>query len=233
MASSKQLKARGILLLASFFAVLVAIFMPLFPGVHGGKINGLDYLDNFFNQLSKGSAYYIDKQLKKVEKYAGQEFSTSMKMKSADEAATTAKLFTINNIPAEVDDVKVKVKGDFGAMLTIMLNDADLMYKNEGEIISAKYGINERKALISWYNALSAMEKDLTKAEKFEQALVVKNAMTKAVEPAYNYYKVEAKSVKAEMALLIAALAFYVIYTMWYGFGLLYLFEGIGIKLDH
>nr|WP_321465845.1 hypothetical protein [uncultured Desulfobulbus sp.] len=233
MVSSTQLKARAFVLLASFFAVLVAIFMPLFPGVHGGKINGLDYLDNFFNQLSKGSAYYIDKQLKKVEKYAGQEFSTSMKMKSADEAATVAKLFTTNNIPAEVDDVKVKVKGDFGAMLTIMLNDADLMYKNDGKTISSKYGVDERKALISWYNALTAMEKDLTKAEKFEQAQVVKSAMTKAVEPAYNYYKVEAKSVKAEMVLLIASLAFYVIYTMWYGFGLLFLFEGIGIKLEH
>ena len=233
MANSTQLKARGFILLASFFAVLVAIFMPLFPGVHGGKVNGLDYLDNFFNELSKGSAYYIDKQMKKVEKYAGQEFSTSMKMKSADEATLVAKLFTTNNIPAEVDDVKVKVSGDFGAMLITMLKDADLMNKNDGAAIVAKYGVDERKAIYSWYNALTAMEKDLTKAEKFEQAQVVKSAMTKAVEPAFNYYKVDAKSVKAEMMLLITALAFYVIYTMWYGFGLLYLFEGMGIKLEH
>jgi hypothetical protein len=35
------------------------------------------------------------------------------------------------------------------------------------------------------------------------------------------------------IVLLIAALSFYVVYTMWYGFGLLYLFEGMGIKLDH
>jgi len=233
MASSAQLKARGFLLMASFFAVLVAIFMPLFPGVHGGKVNGLDYLDNFFNQLSKGSAYYIKDQMKKVEKVAGQEFATSMKMKTAEEAATTAKLFTVNGIAAQVDDVKVKVKGDFGAMLTIMLKDADLMYNNDGAAISAKYGVDERAALNSWYLALTAMEKDLTKAEKFEQAKLVKNCMTKAVEPAYNYYKVEAKSVKAEIFMLVAALSFYVIYTMWYGFGLLYLFEGIGIKLDH
>jgi hypothetical protein len=53
MASSAQLKTQGLLLLASFFAVLVAIFMPLFPGSVGQKVNGLDYLDNFFNQLSK------------------------------------------------------------------------------------------------------------------------------------------------------------------------------------
>ena len=52
--------------------------------------------------------------------------------------------------------------------------------------------------------------------------------MSKAIEPAYNYYGVQAKPVKEEIFLLIAALAFYVIYTMWYGFGLLYLFEGCG-----
>jgi hypothetical protein len=118
-------------------------------------------------------------------------------------------------------------------MLTIMLKDADLMYNNDGAAISTKYGVDERIALNSWYLSLTAMEKDLTKAEKFEQAAVVKNAMTKAVEPAYNYYKVEAKPVKSELFLLIFALAFYVIYTMWYGFGILFLFEGIGIKLDH
>ena len=93
--------------------------------------------------------------------------------------------------------------------------------------------MDERLALNGWYLALTAMEKDLTKAAKFDQAKLVKNCMTKAIEPAYNYYKVEAKSVKAEMMLLIAALAFYVIYTIWYGFGLLFLFEGMGIKLEH
>jgi hypothetical protein len=233
MASSAQLKARGFLLIASFFAVLIAIFMPLFPGVHGGKVNGLDYLDNFFNQLSKGSAYYIQDQMSKAQKVAGQEFATSMKMKTTEEAAFTAKLFTTNGIPAEIDETKVKVSGDFGAMLTIMLKDADLMYHNDGAAIAAKYGVDERKVLLSWYNSLSAMEKDLTKAEKFAQAKLVKNCMTKAIEPAYNYYKVEAKPVKAEIVLLVAALSFYVIYTIWYGFGLLYLFEGLGIKLNH
>jgi hypothetical protein len=82
MASSAQLKTQGYLLLASFFAVLVAIFMPLFPGAQGQKVNGLDYLDNFFNQLSKSSAYYIPEQVKKAEKYNGQPFTTSLKMKS-------------------------------------------------------------------------------------------------------------------------------------------------------
>ena len=233
MASPAQLKTTGLLLLASFFVILVAIFMPLFPGAQGQKVNGLDYLDNFFNQLSKDSAYYIPDQLKKAEKYNGQQFTTSLKMKSADEAAVTAKLFAANKITAAAEGDKVKVNGDFGSMIAIMLKDADLMYKNDGKALVAKYGVDERQTVYSWYQALAAMEKDMTKAGQFEQAKFVKNCMSKAVEPAYNYYQVEAKPVKEEMFLLIAALAFYVIYTMWYGYGLLFMFEGLGIKLDH
>jgi hypothetical protein len=233
MASSAQLKTKGLLLLASFFAVLIAIFMPLFPGTQGEKVNGLDYLDNFFNQLSKSSAYYIPEQMKKAEKYKGQQFTTSLKMKSADEAALTAKLFATNKITATAEGDKVKVSGDFSAMINIMLQDADAMYKNDGQALKAKYGVDERQTVYSWFQSLAAMEKDMTKTGQFEQAKFVKNCMSKAIEPAYNYYGVQAKPVKEEMFLLIAALAFYVIYTMWYGFGLLYLFEGLGIKLDH
>jgi hypothetical protein len=233
MSSSAQLKTKGYLLLASFFAVLIAIFMPLFPGTTGNKVNGLDYLDNFYNQLSKGSAYYIDQQIEKAQKYNGQLFSTSLKMKSPESAAVTAKLFATNSITAVAEGDKVKVSGDFGSMITIMLKDADDMYHNKGEALTAKYGVDERQTLYSWYQSLAAMEKDMTKAGNFAQAKFVKSCMTKAVEPAYNYYQVEAKSVKASIVMVVASLAFYVIYTMWYGFGLLYLFEGVGIKLDH
>ncbi len=233
MSSSAQLKTKSFLLLASFFVILVAIFMPLFPSVQGQKINGLDYLDNFFNQLSKSSAYYIPEQVKKAEHYNGQQFSTSLKMKSPEEAALTATLFAMNKITAAAEGDKVKVNGDFGAMITIMLNDADLMFKNDGQALKAKYGVDERQTVYSWYQALVAMEKDMTKAGQFEQAKFVKNCMSKAVEPAYNYYEVVAKPVKEEIFLLIASLAFYVIYTMWYGYGLLFLFEGMGIRLDH
>lgn len=233
MASSAQLKTTGWLLLASFTVVLVAIFMPLFPGTTGQKVNGLDYLDNFFNQLSKSSAYYIPDQMKMAEQFTGQPFNASLKMKSPAEAELTAKLFATNQITAAAEGDKVQVNGDFGAMITIMLKDADLMYKNDGKALQDKYNVDARQAVYSWYLALTAMEKDMIKAEQFEHAKFVKNCMTKAIEPAYNYYEVEAKPVKEEIFLLIASLAFYVVYTMWYGYGLLYLFEGYGIKLDH
>ena len=152
----------------------------------------------------------------------------------ADEAATTAKLFNTNNIPATIEDTNVAVIGDFGAMLTVMLDDADLMYKNDGKAIAQKYGINERKVMNSWYKSLGAMEKDLNKAKEFEKAKTVKNSMTKAIEPAYNYYGVQAKPVKSRRcccwSLPWPSMSSTPSGT---GFGVLFLFEGIGIRLEH
>ncbi|MGI6656263.1 MAG: hypothetical protein ACOX5Z_05475 [Desulfobulbus sp.] len=233
MMTAAQHKTRGILLLVSFFIVLVCIFLPIFNTPHKQKATGLDYLDNFFNELSKGSAYYIGDQIKEADTLAGQAFSATLKMKSPEQAENAAKLFTTNAIEATAADASVTVQGDFGVMLTAMLKDADMMYHNNGAPLVEKYGMDERRVLNGWYITLIALEKDLTDSEEFNKAKIVKNCMTKAVEPAYNFYQIDAKSVKDEVIPLIVALTFYVVYTMWFGFGLLHIFEGLGIKLDH
>ncbi len=55
----------------------------------------------------------------------------------------------------------------------------------------------------------------------------------KAVETAYNYFEVEPVHIMDKLGLVIFSLAFYVIYTLWYGFAILFLFEGWGLKLSH
>jgi len=233
MASTAQLKTTGILMLIGFFVVLGILFSPIFPGITAGsKVNGLDYLDNFFNSLAKSSAYYIPEQIQKAEKYKGQQFTASLKMKSAGEAATVGQMFSVNQISATVDGDKVKVSGDLGAFATAALKDADLMYNNDDKAFQAKYGLSAQQVVNTWYLAMGVLNKDLTKAGQEEQGKFILNCMSKAIEPAYNFYQVEAKPVKQEMVMLTAALAFYVIYTVWYGFGLLFLFEGLGIKLE-
>ncbi len=233
LTTSSQYRIRGTLLLIPFFLVLISIFMPWYPGPHDTKINGLDYLDNFFNELSKGSAYYIDNQLEKVAKYKGQSYTASLAMKDNQQADLVAKLFQINNIAATVEGAKVAVTTDLGAALSLMLKDADLLYQNDGAALASRYGMGERAVVYTWYATLEALEKDLNNNEQFDKAKTVKGVMTKAVEPSYNYYKVQAKPVKEEMVLLAFALTFYVFYTVWYGFGVLFLFEGLGIRLEH
>ncbi|SDO55206.1 hypothetical protein [Desulforhopalus singaporensis] len=234
MGNSKQLKIRGILMLLSFFIVLMIIFLPLLPGAGGKKVNGLDYLDNFFNELSKGSAYHIDKQLEDAAHYTGSSFNHTLIMDSPQQALLAANMLNINNLPATVQGgVNLTVDADFGQIMTTILRDADTMYHNNGQAITDKYGVDEMSALYSWYRLQNAMAAKLTGSGAFAQAKFVKKSMTKGVEPAYNYYKVEVKPVREEIFLLIAALVFYVAYTIWYGFGLLYIFEGLGIKIKH
>ena len=52
----KKELAIGLFLMVTFIAVMVVIFMPT---TEDG--NALDYLDNLYNSISKGSANYIEK----------------------------------------------------------------------------------------------------------------------------------------------------------------------------
>ena len=103
-----------------------------------------------------------------------------------------------------------------------------------GAAISAKYaGMNERAAVFAWYNTVTALAADLKKSGKTAQANLVSGVAAKTLEPAYNYYQIEAKSRTKYLFPLLLALGFYVLYTCWYGFGILYLFESMGVKLEH
>ena len=113
------------------------------------------------------------------------------------------------------------------------LEDADQMFHNNGSVIADKYGYGEKQVLFNWWTAFKSMGKDLTKQESFKQAKTINSIQSKALEPAYNYYGVQAGSYKDSFLLIFAALGFYVCYTLWYGFGIMYLFEGLGLKIGH
>ncbi len=77
----------GLFLMATFIAVLVGIFMPL---IDGG--NALDYLDNLYNSISKGSAYYIPKVEHQVEDHGSEVVTLNLKMADAEGCADSRKV---------------------------------------------------------------------------------------------------------------------------------------------
>ncbi len=237
MLTTKQYRSRSIFLLSTFFVVLILIFMPLYPDVTPGtKTDGLTFMDNFFNSLSKDSAYHVPDQLKKAQGFNGQAFEADLKYKSPVLAQQAAEVLNVNGFAATAEDVHVKASGDFGKLLAAVLNDADLMYKNDGQAISGKYQtLDEKTAMYAWHNTMAALGKSLEKGgpDKLAMANTAQAVSTKAIEPAYNYYQVELKPIRQNLPLLIFALVFYVVYTCWYGFGILYFFESLGVKLDH
>ena len=132
-----------------------------------------------------------------------------------------------------ISSSKITVTGDAGRMLTNCLEDADAMYANEGQKVLDKYGYAARQALFNWWSLLKAMEKDLKAQKEFKVAKTVSLVQKKAVETAYNYYTIEPQKITDKLGIVIFSLVFYVIYTLWYGFSILYMFEGMGMKLEH
>lgn len=237
MLTTKQYRTRSIFLLSTFFIILVLIFMPLYPDLRpGSKTDGLTFMDNFFNSLSKDSAYFVPQEREKAKTFTGKTFDADLKYKSPVLAQQAAQVLSANGFSATAEDVNVKASGDFGQLLDAALNDADFMYQNQGDAIAGKYPpLDERSAVYAWHNTMSALGKVFERGGSETAAMLnaTQSMNSKALEPSYNYYQVERKPVRQNLPLLILALVFYVVYTCWYGFGILYLFESMGVKLDH
>lgn len=79
---------------------------------------------------------------------------------------------------------------------------------------------------------MKPLDKQLKKEGKIEEAKIVSDVMKKAVETAHNFYGIEAQKVTDKAGLMTGLLVFYVIYTMWWGFAIYYMFEGIGLSMS-
>ncbi|MBL6972585.1 MAG: hypothetical protein ISR63_10660 [Desulfobacterales bacterium] len=218
----------GLGLFLGFIVVLVVIFSPIFKGQ-----NGLEYLDDLYNSISKGSAYYIPKVKKETDRFAGKSVSAAVEMADEGQAKQAAVLFMKGGALVNVSGTRVKIEGDLAKILANCLADADSMYINDGQTVASKYGYNERQVMFNWWQALKALNKDLTKQKQFHAAKTVEMVVTKAVETSYNYYQIEPQKITDRAGLVLFSLVFYVVYTLWYGFAVLFMFEGWGMKLEH
>jgi len=229
MSMEQKLKTRGILTLVSFSVVLVLIFMPIFPG----KVNGLDYMDNLFNMISKGSSYFIPKAIEDSGTFSGTSIEVTINMADVDRASETATMFSAAGAEVEVNDTQLTIRADVGQVTAASLADADLFFNNNSQPVTDKYGFSGKQAMYNWWNSFKAITTELNKQEKFGVAKFFANVSQRALEPAYNYYGIEARNWKDNIALILFSLIFYVFYTLWYGFGIMWLFEGLGLKISH
>lgn len=218
----------GFGLIIGFFIVLILFFLPLYHGK-----NGLDYLDNLYNCISKGSAYYIPKVKKDAARFNGNQVSVTLKMADKHQAEQTATLFKSAGAETGVSEATLAVKGDLGRILGAALDDADAMYRNDGKAVSGKFGYEERRVLYNWWKAFQEMDKDLVKQKKFREGKAVTLVQQKALEASYNYYQIEPQSIGDRWGTVMFSLFFYVLYTLWYGFAILFMFEGWGLQLGH
>ncbi|PIE66896.1 MAG: hypothetical protein CSA23_06665 [Deltaproteobacteria bacterium] len=228
MIAKKDKFLTGMILMILFCAVFFAIFMPLF----GGQ-NGLEYLDNLYNSISKGSADYIESVREDVQQIQTPDLTINLTMPSEVQAQQTVPLFIKAGAHVDRKGAQLTVTGNIINILDHCLNDARHMYDNDGPAISEKYGYDEKAVLYNWWSALKAMDFDLKQQKRFKVAQVADQVNQKAVETSYNYYGIKGQKITDRLGIVIFSLLFYVVYTLWYGFGIMYLFEGWGMQLEH
>lgn len=215
---------KGSLLALSFFGILLVIFAPIF----GDGQNGLVFSDAMFNRLSKGSSYFIPKVREGAQAFAGTTFSVTIKL---DQPAIASAVLAKAGMTTKTSDAGTAISGDLGKLLASALNDADAMFANDGAKIAARYARNEKEVMEAWWSVLKATDKAMKKQHKVEEANAVSAVMKKGVEPAYNFYGIESQKVTEKAGLMTGLLIFYVIYTMWWGFAIFYLFEAVGLTM--
>lgn len=224
---NKKAMSIGIFLSISFFGVLALIFSPIF----GEGKNGLMFSDDLFNKLSKGSSYFIPKVMEDTKKFVGKEISTVIKMEKPEQIENAVKVLTIAGAKAEANGSEIKISADIGGLMEKALKDSDDMFKNDGRSVSGRYGFDEKEVMVAWWNVMKLLDKQLKKEGKIEEAKIVSDVMKKAVETAHNFYGIEAQKVTDKAGLMVGLLVFYVVYTIWWGFAIYYLFEGLGLSL--
>lgn len=228
MIADKKEFGLGLGLFIGFVAVFIAMFMPFFDGQ-----NTLNYMDDLYNTISKDSAYYIpDLQAANA---ARPENPITVELQFAHErqAEQAAALFQDTGATVETQGAKLGVSGDLTAIVAQGLDDADAMFHNNGEALEDQYGYPARQALYNWWVTFHEIERDLKKQKQFESAQFVAQANKKGVETAYNYFGIEPQSIGDKFWIVLLSLGFYIVYTLWFGYSILFMFEGWGMNLGH
>ncbi|AFM23885.1 hypothetical protein [Desulfomonile tiedjei] len=217
---------KGLLLAVTFFIVLAVMFMPLFDGK-----NALEAADNLFNSISKGSTDYIPDLVKKNQAFMGNQVDLNLKLKDAAMAQNAQKLLASADAKATQEATQVALSGDLGKILGSILNDSQAMFHNKDADLEKKYGIPGKQALLVWWNVLKEMDKDLKRKNKFKEAAFVDTVIKRGVEVAYNFFQIAPQTAASRMGILVFSLIFYVVYTLWWGIAVMYLFDGFGLEM--
>jgi len=218
---------KGVLLLITFFIVLA--FM-LFSSFFGGE-NALKASDRLFNSIAKGSTNYFPGLLKKNGPFSGKDFEVVVKLKDDDMTTKASKVLTMNGAQVAPKDRELSVKGDMGKILEAALKDSQAMFNNRDSELTSKYGLGGQEALYLWWSYFKQMDKDLKRQKKFQEAKFVEEVTKKGVEVGYNFFKIDPQTAAAKAGILTFSLVFYVIYTLWFGIGVLFIFEGFGLEM--
>jgi hypothetical protein len=216
----------GFFLALGFLGILIIMFLPLFGGT-----NAFHASDRLFNSIAKQSTYNIPYLLKETNKKADKFIDVNLEFEKPEHLVLVEKIASYNNKNITKIGDQLKAKINLAELTKIALKEADDMFHNKKQNIEAKYGLKPKKVMYGWWLLLSSLEKKLKFEKKFATAKYLHEVITKGIEVGYNFYKIKPTPAKARAGILSFALIFYIVYTLWWGFSIFYLFEGLGLAM--
>jgi len=220
----------GVLLTVSFFAALSYMFTPHFGDGH----NAFEASDHMFNSIAKGSTYYLPEIMEEAKAFDGEMIEVTVlgeNQESKDLMDEAAVVLGHSGAQVTPGAEGLTYSADLGALLGVALADSDAMFYNKGEDLESKYGMHPKVAMYVWWKVLQSTITELNVQKRFKEALFLKTAISKGVEVGYNFYGIEPESAASKAGTLTFDLVFYVIYTLWWGFAIFFLSEGIGLQM--
>lgn len=220
--------AWGFTLLIGFVVVLIYMFTPNFGGV-----NAFHASDDMFNSISKGSTYYVPSIQEEAKQFNGQAFDVTI-FENGSKVLRPLAAMLLKPAGMTVSDTNdgLRVQGDLGALMAAALGDADTMFKNDGDTMESRYGIKPREAMFVWWKLLKDVKLHLDKQKVFKPATFIdKKVIKRGVEVGYNYFGIDGRHAADEWQKLTFALIFYVVYTLWFGYSIFFMFEGLGLQM--
>ncbi len=216
----------GTVLAVTFLAVLILMFLPLLGG-----LNAFEAADRLFNSMAKGSSNYFADLRREAAEHPRPEPGVQIALKDGSLAGETRAMLSTAGLTVAGDGANLKVSGDLSRLARVIIDDSEAVYHEREKEVAAKYGHPAREALFVWWNILKEMQKAFEGRGSFEAAVFVQHVNTKGVEVAYNFYGIEPKEAGKNMTILAGSLFFYVLYTLWWGYAILCLFDGVGMEM--
>ena len=232
---------RGVLMLGTFALLFVFLLFPVLHDEYNRPLTGLQFADNVFNELSKGSSNFIPMCRAEVKKMEGRNIDINVAFTKKPELKDMAvNVLTKAGAKAEIKGDRLYISGDLGAILGSATDMSEKLYNNDAKV-AAMYDLNPAdaqvqaggnaeeaialKAARAWWYSLSPAIKALQKQDKVAEAKAVDQIMRRAIEPGNNFYSLNGAKVKDHVVLLTLMLVFYLLYTLWYGFSIFELFR--------
>lgn len=212
--------------LACFAVCLLAATRPVVAGR-----SGLQFADDLFNRLAKNSTYAIPEAREQAARLIGVQVDLGVTPREEVDLGEVVQLLSAAGVEAiALPDGRVRLSGDLGRLSEAAFADAEQAFRNQGAVLESRYHMRSAEAAYAWWVVYDGLTRRYTQENRAGEANFCKFMLTRVLEPAYNFRGIEASSIRQHAGPVVLLLVAYVLYTVWYGYAILYVFEGLGIR---